>query len=142
MKLMIFVILASTAFGQTPPFAGEWKLYHKLSNFGGFPPPQSATMSFVFDDYGEVTMCSVNAQWQLNCGSHIFNGDNALYDNRVAVKRIGPDFNTAEAVYYRSGKLTTRRWFQVRGNTLTVITNTLDDKGEVTAIVTLVYKKE
>lgn len=142
MRLAIFFVLVSTALGQTHPFAGEWKLEHTLSNFGEFTPPQSATMRFSFEDYGEVTMCTVSSQWQLSCSSHVFNGDTKLYDNRVTVKKINSEFSVAEAVYYRSGKITTRRWFQVKGSTLTVITNTIGDKGEVTAVVTLVYKKE
>ncbi len=143
MKLVLFVMfLAISAFGQTPPFDGDWRLDHKLSNFGGFTPPQTATMSFSFRDYGEVSMCTVSALEQLSCSSHVFNGDGVLYDKRVAVKKMNPTFSDAEAVYYRNGLISTRRWFAVRGNTLTVITNVINNNGEVVAVVTLVYKKE
>lgn len=143
MKFVLFVMfLAITAFGQAPSFEGAWKLDHKLSNFGGFTPPQTATIVFSFEDYGQVSMCTVSALGQLSCSSHVFNGDGVLYDKRVAVKKMNREFSTAEAVYYRNGQISTRRWFAVRGDTLTVITNVINNNGEVTAIVTLVYKKE
>lgn len=125
-----------SAFAQSDPAVGSWKLNVTKSRYSPGPAPKSQTITITaagngirvsakgVDGDGKATSTEYTASYDGKDVPVLFN---LVYDV-TSLKRI--DANTSELVRKKSGKVvqTARRAISAEGKTMTITTTGVDDK--------------
>ena len=144
------VVLGGTAFAQTDPNLGTWKLNLAKSKYEPEPPPMSETRVFEPWESDGVKFMGIRV---LADGTRMTVGFLAHYDGKdckvtgnpdldtVALKRV--DANTTEATYKKGGKVVGKATFVVskNGEMLTATATLMNAKGQKVSRVTVFDKQ-
>lgn len=136
------LVLSTTAWAQTEPLIGTWKLNLSKSKYDPGPPPQSSLNKYESAPSGQdgivLTVDSVNARGERSQGqpsTYLFDGKEyavtgqAAYD-AVIQKRV--DRHTTLRMQMKAGKLVNFLWRAVSpdGKTMTLKQIGIDEQGK------------